>query len=111
MRLPASSPGIVGDTKPPTRDQAEKVSDRPRAVPAYGMPGWSVTSCLGPTLAAMSEQPAVRVEGVRKRFGTVQALDGVSLEVPPDTVLGLLGPHGAGKTTMVRILTNLLLPD
>jgi ABC-2 type transport system ATP-binding protein len=59
----------------------------------------------------MSEQPAVRVEGVRKRFGTVQALDGVSLEVPPATVLGLLGPNGAGKTTMVRILTTLLLPD
>src|SRR5579859_1587823 len=59
----------------------------------------------------MSEQPAVRVEGVRKKFGTVQALDGVSLEVPPATVLGLLGPNGAGKTTMVRILATLLLPD
>src|SRR5579859_4029135 len=59
----------------------------------------------------MSEQPAVRVEGVRKKFGTVQALDGVSLEVPPATVLGLLGPNGAGKTTLVRILTTLLLPD
>src|SRR4030081_3191031 len=59
----------------------------------------------------MGEEAAVRVEGVRKRFGSVQALDGVSLEVPPGTVLGLLGPNGAGKTTMVRILTTLLLPD
>jgi ABC-2 type transport system ATP-binding protein len=59
----------------------------------------------------MGEQPAVRVEGVRRRFGSVQALCGVSLEVARGTVLGLLGPNGAGKTTMVRILTTLLLPD
>jgi ABC-2 type transport system ATP-binding protein len=59
----------------------------------------------------MSDRPAVRVEGVKKRFGSVQALNGVSLEVAPATVLGLLGPNGAGKTTMVRILTTLLLPD
>jgi ABC-2 type transport system ATP-binding protein len=59
----------------------------------------------------MTDRPAVLANGVRKRFGTVQALDGVSLEVPQGTVLGLLGPNGAGKTTMVRILTTLLLPD
>ena len=59
----------------------------------------------------MPEHPAVLVEGVKKRFGNVQALAGVSLEVPAGTVLGLLGPNGAGKTTMVRILTTLLRPD
>jgi len=59
----------------------------------------------------MADRPAVLVEKVRKRFGAVQALDGVSLEVARGTVLGLLGPNGAGKTTMVRILTTLLLPD
>jgi ABC-2 type transport system ATP-binding protein len=58
----------------------------------------------------MNEQ-AVVVEGVKKRFGAVRALDGVSFAVPRATVLGLLGPNGAGKTTMVRILTTLLLPD
>ena len=55
--------------------------------------------------------PAILVEDLAKRYGEVEALCGVSLQVPTGTVLGLLGPNGAGKTTAVRILTTLLLPD
>jgi len=55
--------------------------------------------------------PAILVEDLAKRFGEVEALCGVSLEVPTATVLGLLGPNGAGKTTAVRIMTTLLRPD
>ena len=55
--------------------------------------------------------PAILVEGLHKRFGSVVALDGIDLEVPPGSVLGLLGPNGAGKTTAVRILTTILPPD
>jgi ABC-2 type transport system ATP-binding protein len=55
--------------------------------------------------------PAVRVEGVAKRFGDTAALDGVDLVVPEGTVFGLLGPNGAGKTTLVRVLATLLTPD
>lgn len=59
----------------------------------------------------MDEQPAIVTEGLGKRFGAVQALAGVDLQVPAGDVVGLLGPNGAGKTTMVRILSTLLRPD
>ncbi len=55
--------------------------------------------------------PAIVVEGLTKRFGKVEALRGVDMQVPPSTVFGLLGPNGAGKTTAVRIMTTLLHPD
>jgi daunorubicin resistance ABC transporter ATP-binding subunit len=58
-----------------------------------------------------STEPAILVEELAKRFGTVAALDGVDISVPPGTVLGLLGPNGAGKTTLVRILATTLVPD
>ncbi|NAZ76866.1 ATP-binding cassette domain-containing protein [Kineococcus sp. T13] len=54
---------------------------------------------------------AIDADGLRKRFGETQALDGVSLRVPQGRVLGVLGPNGAGKTTAVRILATLLRPD
>ena len=54
---------------------------------------------------------AIQAEGLRKRFGDTQALDGVDLVARRGTVLGVLGPNGAGKTTAVRILATLLKPD
>jgi ABC-2 type transport system ATP-binding protein len=56
------------------------------------------------------ETAAVEVEGLRKSFGDVVALDGLDLRIDAGTVFALLGPNGAGKTTLVRILATLLPP-
>jgi daunorubicin resistance ABC transporter ATP-binding subunit len=54
---------------------------------------------------------AIEVEGLRKSFGEVNALDGLDLVGPEGAVFALLGPNGAGKTTLVRALATLLRPD
>jgi ABC-2 type transport system ATP-binding protein len=52
----------------------------------------------------------IEVQDVRKHFGTVEALRGVTFTVPRGHVVGLLGPNGAGKTTAMRILTGYIAP-
>ena len=61
----------------------------------------------------MSAPLAIEAHDLTKAFakGRVRALDGLSFETPPGTVLGVLGPNGAGKTTAVRILSTTLVPD
>ena len=54
---------------------------------------------------------AISAQGLRKKFGKITALNGLDLVVSPGTIMALLGPNGSGKTTFVRILTTLLLPD
>lgn len=54
---------------------------------------------------------AVSVEGLRKSYGKVKALDGLDLTIREGTVHALLGPNGAGKTTVIRILATLLRSD
>jgi oleandomycin transport system ATP-binding protein len=58
-----------------------------------------------------TDSAAIWAEGLVKRYGSTNALDGVDLSVPTGTVLGVLGPNGAGKTTAVRVLATLLRPD
>ena len=54
---------------------------------------------------------AIEVNNISKSYGKVKALDGVSFSVGKGEVFGLIGPDGAGKTSMYRILCTLLLPD
>jgi ABC-2 type transport system ATP-binding protein len=54
---------------------------------------------------------AIRVEGLSKRYGKVEALGGVDLRVPEGTVFGLVGPNGAGKTTLIKALVGALRPS
>ena len=56
-------------------------------------------------------QAVISVTDLRKAYGSVKALDGVSFEVGSGEVFSLLGPNGAGKTTTVEILEGLTTPD
>ncbi|MFE4106050.1 ABC transporter ATP-binding protein [Almyronema epifaneia] len=55
--------------------------------------------------------PAVEIQGLQKRYGTVEAVKQVSLSIQPGEIFGLLGPNGAGKTTTIRCLCTLTKPD
>ena len=55
--------------------------------------------------------PAISIDKVAKRYGALQALDGVSLEVAQGEFFGLLGPNGAGKTTLISVVAGLARAD
>jgi ABC-2 type transport system ATP-binding protein len=59
----------------------------------------------------MRTTPAIRIAGLTKSYGDLEVLRGVDLEVAPGSIFALLGSNGAGKTTMVKILSTLLRAD
>ncbi|MCG7529686.1 ABC transporter ATP-binding protein [Streptomyces sp. OfavH-34-F] len=61
--------------------------------------------------APRAAPPAVRVEGLWKRFGEQTAVAGIDLVLPAGRFIGLVGPNGAGKTTTLSMVTGLLRPD
>jgi ABC-2 type transport system ATP-binding protein len=63
------------------------------------------------TTDAMGTQAAAVLRGVHKRYGRLEALQGVDLEIRPGELVALLGPNGAGKTTAVSILLGQRRPD
>ncbi|KAB1193940.1 ATP-binding cassette domain-containing protein [Haloferax sp. MBLA0076] len=58
-----------------------------------------------------TEQFPLQVEGLRKSFGGITAVDGASFEVEAGTLTGLIGPNGAGKSTTFNLITGMLKPD
>jgi ABC-2 type transport system ATP-binding protein len=64
-----------------------------------------------PTPTPATGAPAVDLDRVRKRFGDVTAVDGVSLRIRPGEVVALLGPNGAGKTSTIDMVLGLSAPD
>jgi ABC-2 type transport system ATP-binding protein len=63
------------------------------------------------TTASTTREPAIRVRGMEKSYKELRGLRGVDFDVAPGTIFALLGSNGAGKTTIVRILSTLLRPD
>ena len=59
----------------------------------------------------MTSTPAIRIQGLRKRFGEKTAVHGLDLEVATGEFFCFLGPNGAGKTTTIKMLTGLLRPS
>ncbi|MCL1859934.1 MAG: ABC transporter ATP-binding protein, partial [Proteobacteria bacterium] len=58
-----------------------------------------------------SSSPAIRVTALTKRYGSLQALAGIDLEIARGEFFGLLGPNGAGKTTLISALAGLVRAD
>ena len=56
-------------------------------------------------------QPALTMDHVAKRFGGLEAIREVSLDLPPGSVLGVIGPNGSGKTTLINLLTGAYRPS
>ncbi len=59
----------------------------------------------------MSQQVSIQCENLSKRYGSVSALSGIDFTVTKGEIFGFIGPDGAGKTSLFRIITSLLLPD
>ncbi len=62
-------------------------------------------------VSAPAPPPALSVTGLRKAYGSLVAVDGISFDVAPGEIVGLLGPNGAGKTTTINMVLGVLAPD
>jgi ABC-2 type transport system ATP-binding protein len=70
----------------------------------------SAIADAAPEVTLPSAQPVISVDNLVHRYGDRTALNGVSFDVRPAELFGLLGPNGSGKTTLFRILSTLMLP-
>jgi len=64
-----------------------------------------------PLSQAGAGAPLLAVDGLVKRFGGFRALDGLSFDLKPGEILGLVGPNGSGKTTCINVISGLYAPD
>jgi NitT/TauT family transport system ATP-binding protein len=75
------------------------------------MPTDIETSAATGSAHAGPDHGGVTVSGLRKRFGAVEALDGVSLQIPPGGIVAVVGPSGCGKSTLLECVCGLQRPD
>ena len=69
------------------------------------------TAITGVAAAAQTNEPLIRVEGLRKSFGSLEVLKGIDLSVNPGEVVTIIGASGSGKSTLLRCLNLLETPD
>ena len=69
------------------------------------------TATTGAAAAAQNQEPLIRVEGLRKSFGSLEVLKGIDLAVNPGEVVTIIGASGSGKSTFLRCLNLLETPD
>jgi simple sugar transport system ATP-binding protein len=69
------------------------------------------TSRITPALKLEEATPRISMRGIKKRFGSIEALRGVNLDLYPGECLGLVGDNAAGKSTLTKILSGAYLPD
>jgi ABC-2 type transport system ATP-binding protein len=77
---------------------------------AGGSPAGAAAHAAAPAGGDPASNPAVEVSGLTKRYGEIQAVDGIDFEVRPGETFGFLGPNGAGKSTTIKILCTLAVP-
>jgi ABC-type polar amino acid transport system ATPase subunit len=59
----------------------------------------------------MDTQPIITIKNLKKSFGSIDAVDGVSLDIHPQEVIVIIGPSGSGKSTLLRCINRLEIPD
>lgn len=97
-------PDPASTTAPPGAAPIASVPPRPLASAPMAAPSQ-------PRPQSPLEGLAVALRDVSVKFGSVQAIQGISLSVPHGSILGVIGPSGAGKTTTIRVLTGAVHPD
>jgi len=79
-------------------------------LPRPPAPPVTAATAADPLRAPWGDHP-IEMRAVRRTFGPVVAIEGISLTVPPGTMLGIIGPSGSGKTTTIRVITGAIGPD
>ena len=100
--------GIIPERRPRIRESAEPP---PEALVGEGRPVLTVRR--GGEVAPLDAPapPIVVIDGLRRHFGGVRAVDGVDLGIGRASITGLIGPNGAGKSTLLAMLTGTVAPD
>jgi ABC-2 type transport system ATP-binding protein len=111
MELPVARPLQAAMTlRCPTAAERDRRNCHGPTVPSVGT-AQAIDLAVADARRTTGDDHAVEMDHVTVRFGDLLAVNDISLAVPGGTILGVIGPSGAGKTTTIRLLTGTLAPD